>query len=91
MGSNAGRARQFVDKVGQVANLHASLSSLLDAPVEMVLGRLCADVSRVNHWLRGGVRDRVILLNRAFGGGKMSPKAATKSLGGTALFHLIVM
>ena len=52
VGTDAGRETQFQTKVDKLAGLHDALATLAEAPVEMVLGRLCADVSKVNYLLR---------------------------------------
>ena len=52
VGTAAGRETQFQAKVDKLAGLHDALATLAEAPVEMVLGRLCADVSKVNYLLR---------------------------------------
>ena len=44
VGSVEGRNAQFLDKVRELGVLHDSLVSLVDAPVDMVLGRKCMDV-----------------------------------------------
>ena len=52
MGTAAGRETRFPTKVDKPAGLHDAVATLAEAPVEMILGRLCADVSKVNHLLR---------------------------------------
>ena len=52
MGTAASRETQFQTKVDKLAGLHDALATLAEAPMEMVLGRLCADVSKVNYLLR---------------------------------------
>jgi hypothetical protein len=52
VGTAAGREAQFHAKVNKLSELHDALCTLAEAPVEMVLGRLCADVSKVNYLLR---------------------------------------
>ena len=54
VGAPEARNAQFMEKVHQLEALHDSLSSLDDAPVEMVLGRKCVDVSRVMYLMRMG-------------------------------------
>ena len=54
LGSPAAREAQFIEKVGALTELHGALATLGDAPVEMVLGRKCADVSRVSYLMRLG-------------------------------------
>ena len=65
VGTTAGREAQFQAKVDKLAGLHDALCTLAEAPVEMVLGRLCADVSKVNYLLR-------------LAGGSLSPEVVSR-------------
>ncbi len=52
VGAPCDRAAQFHDCVSKLEALHATLGELDDPQVELVLGRKCADISRVAHLLR---------------------------------------
>ena len=52
VGTPAACNKQFLDTVNKLTGLHDELNSLDDAPVELVLGRKCADVSRVTYLMR---------------------------------------
>ena len=54
VGSASARDAQFADHVLALGALHESLGSLSDASLELVLGRLCADVARVSYLMRLG-------------------------------------
>ena len=57
VGSVEDCAAQFADKIARLEKLHSAICELDDPQVELTLGRICADVSRVIHLLRtnGGI------------------------------------
>ena len=54
IGFSRGTRGPVIEKVGALTEFHGALATLGDASVEMVLGRKCADVSRVSFLMRLG-------------------------------------
>ncbi len=52
VGTPNSQAVQFLEHVEKLESLHGALEELLDPQVELILGRKCADVSKVAHLLR---------------------------------------